>query len=148
MYLNTKRKEITLHCEIRNLTMKWISGIGSDKGLMYFVDSSENLLLCATDNNELIYQNNQNYDCIYYDFISSVKDVSISEFDIFPNPAQTNITISGTSGINSIEIYDMMGKIKKTYHPETNSISIDIKEFNSGLYLVKVNDEFYKVIFE
>ena len=76
-----------------------------------------------------------------------------SAINIYPNPANDNITIEFTADYNSIEIYDSFGR--KTMSRQVNTttgqqvIDVDISGYPSGLYLVVVKndtDRYYKRI--
>ncbi len=62
---------------------------------------------------------------------------------IFPNPANDRLNIqSNQANINSIEVFDVLGKqiiIKGNLNNSTNYI-VDISNLKTGFYFVKVND--------
>lgn len=61
-------------------------------------------------------------------------------FGIFPNPGKNvmNITLSNTNAIAMLEVYDVLGK--RIYMDELNETTnrINIANWNSGMYLIKV----------
>jgi len=59
-------------------------------------------------------------------------------FDLFPNPAQEQVVISG-NGINHIWMYNSEGK--EVYNCAAPCEKIDVSSLKRGLYLVKVTDE-------
>ena len=67
-----------------------------------------------------------------------------SQFDlenkitIYPNPASQIININANQNIDSIAIYDMLGKLIQTKNINSNTDSIDISNCNSGLYFCKI----------
>ncbi len=76
--------------------------------------------------------------------VLSTTDVQESKFDfsVYPNPAQDFITIKSRNTISSIEVFTLSGQ--KLLHEKTtsnNTTIIDVKSFNSGLYLLKINSE-------
>lgn len=76
--------------------------------------------------------------------VLSTTDVQESKFDfsVYPNPAQDFITIKSRNTISSIEVFTLSGQ--KLLHEKTtsnNTTTIDVKSFNSGLYLLKINSE-------
>jgi hypothetical protein len=64
---------------------------------------------------------------------------SSKQIRIFPNPANTSITINAPFQIESVEIIDFLGKI--VLQQKVNSdktVTIDVLNLNSGLFTVKV----------
>lgn len=61
-------------------------------------------------------------------------------FNVFPNPAQGLLTIDGV-GFQKAEIYTIQGK--KIY--ESSSPIINVEDFSSGVYLLKIIDEKGKI---
>jgi serine protease AprX len=77
----------------------------------------------------------------------SVTTSEINEFKLYPNPATNQVTISlGNQQNNkeiSIDVYDILGKqiLSNTYENSGNfEQSIDVSQFNSGIYLVRVGN--------
>ncbi len=62
------------------------------------------------------------------------------EFLIFPNPAKEFIQLT-TDGITNVNIYNSIGNHLGTYLVEYNSIQIDVSDYPSGLYFVRINDK-------
>ncbi|MCD4772030.1 MAG: T9SS type A sorting domain-containing protein [Bacteroidales bacterium] len=63
--------------------------------------------------------------------------------DVYPNPFNNEITISGTDNNQTIyvEIYDILGKMVFTQKYKTNKININLNGFDRGTYILKVKDE-------
>ena len=55
---------------------------------------------------------------------------------LFPNPAKTVVNIKSDSEILKIECYDLLGKM--VLNTASNQNRIDVSEFQSGMYLIKV----------
>ncbi len=70
----------------------------------------------------------------------SVNELSSSEFKVYPNPSNGvwNI-VSNNQEITSINVYDVLGKQVLTLNPNTQNVSIDASNLQSGLYFAKVN---------
>ncbi|WP_299126979.1 T9SS type A sorting domain-containing protein [uncultured Winogradskyella sp.] len=69
---------------------------------------------------------------------------ALSEFSISPNPAKDklNLKLNSFSAILNLEVYDVLGK--RIYKKSINRLetSIDVSNWKSGVYLVRVsNDE-------
>lgn len=66
-----------------------------------------------------------------------------SNYTLYPNPAKTHFKIDSKIAIDSIVIYDTLGKTIKTFQ---SSDSYDISGLVKGLYFVRVNNDFTKKI--
>lgn len=69
------------------------------------------------------------------------KNASIS---VYPNPAHSYFTLSGTSTIKLIELFDVGGKKIKTFQP-LNQNKYDVQELQQGVYFIRITavDETY-----
>lgn len=128
--------------EYYTMNIEWIEGVGSliEFNYPYVTDYfSLNSLNCFFRNGIKIYQS---------DFSASLGDCNIEtsinsytnqiEIQLYPNPAQENITIKATQNINQIEVIDYSGRIIRTItdinEPET---IINISGLKQGFYFVK-----------
>jgi hypothetical protein len=56
----------------------------------------------------------------------------------YPNPATDHLTIvSDNTAIETITVFDLMGNQLAVLHPNSNSITINVSEFASGVYIAK-----------
>lgn len=82
-----------------------------------------------------------------YSNIVSIKGHEIVPFKIYPNPASIKVWINFTpkqSGIHSIEVYDITGKIMlqrslACTKKSTTEKSLDISKFSAGVYQVRIS---------
>lgn len=66
----------------------------------------------------------------------SLDDNSLgNEIAIFPNPVQNNLQISSTENINSIAIFDILGK---QINVSSNTSTMDVSSLASGVYLAQI----------
>lgn len=76
-------------------------------------------------------------------FTLSQEEFAINDFDISPNPANNNFTINIPSFNENVtvNVYDVLGK--EVYNGKLNSMSstINVSQWNSGIYLVRVSTE-------
>ncbi len=136
-------------------TVRICERIGNISGYLlpepyYIADAEEGgALRCYSDN--VMSVSFQDKVC---DYIVSVDEISSQgSINIFPNPANDNITIELTADCHTIEIYDSFGRVLMSQQV-TESLShqvvdIDISKYPSGLYLVVVKDDnnrYYKRI--
>lgn len=75
---------------------------------------------------------------------SSLTNTSFTKkkFLLSPNPANSIVNISGDFEITTVELFDILGKkvLSSIQQDGVTSISLDVSQFQSGLYFVKVND--------
>ena len=64
-----------------------------------------------------------------------------ANYTIYPNPAKTHFKIDSKIAIDSIVIYDALGKTIRTFQSSEN---YDISGLERGLYFVRVNNDFTK----
>ena len=79
-------------------------------------------------------------DVFFGEFIVSTQDLKIEEIDVYPNPSNTEWTIfSKNKNINSVEIFDMQGKLIYTAFPNNEITIINAAHFSNGIYLAKIS---------
>jgi choice-of-anchor B domain-containing protein len=71
----------------------------------------------------------------------SIQDFEKNSIKLSPNPANNFVVIESPNKIESIEVFDIIGKKVKIINSiNTNSLNLDVKDLNSGIYIVKVNN--------
>jgi len=79
-----------------------------------------------------------------------VKDLDLASLKYYPNPADSELTVSYKEPIRSIEIYDILGKQIKVQKFETNEVRLDVSRLSSGTYMLKVQtdsgSQFVKIV--
>ncbi|WP_299102166.1 alpha-amylase family glycosyl hydrolase [uncultured Winogradskyella sp.] len=77
--------------------------------------------------------------------VLSIDDEAFYGFSIFPNPSENAFSIN--ANISNVEIYDLTGKLVKSYNGDfTKTDSFDISSLNSGIYMVRVQNENNQVL--
>src|SRR5690625_932289 len=87
---------------------------------------------------------NENQDIAYYSTANlSTPDFNILTFTIFPNPAQDQLNVRFVELPNntSLEIYDVQGKLLESLALSDLEIQLDVSEYASGLYFIKLIGE-------
>jgi hypothetical protein len=78
----------------------------------------------------------------WYSIITSVDgpEFAMNEFNIYPNPANNNVSIDLQPGVKvtSIEILDIQGKTLMHQQIKDMSLSFDVSTFQAGLYFVRI----------
>jgi hypothetical protein len=77
-------------------------------------------------------------DVLYLDEILGTDDFSAENFSVYPNPVQDVLNINTTSVVDTINVYDVLGKLVLQSQPDAVSPSIDMSTLSSGAYLVQV----------
>jgi Secretion system C-terminal sorting domain len=73
---------------------------------------------------------------------SGLKDRFTLDFQMFPNPAENNVTIINTyNGEIIIRIKDAVGRTHQTMNSNLGTISIDVSELTSGIYFVEIQHQ-------
>lgn len=144
--LGEKRKVLYLSDAGEN-ELYWISGIGSNRGLFYF-QYQDALLLCVKDNNDLIYKNDENYDCVFYDYVSSIDEIKSSSITVYPNPTSDNFIIKSNKIIEKVEVFNSVGKLILSVSPNAIGFSMDLDKYEKGIYFIRIDNETIKLIKE
>jgi hypothetical protein len=73
--------------------------------------------------------------------VLSVDEITESpEFKIYPNPVEENLFINTNANISSVAIYSTLGKkVYENLSFDNNAKQIDMSEFSSGIYLLKIS---------
>lgn len=64
-----------------------------------------------------------------------------TDFSVYPNPANTLITITSKQSIHRVEILNMTGQVMLSKTGDANFLNLDIESLSNGIYFVKVHDE-------
>lgn len=73
---------------------------------------------------------------VHYDL--NTDGFSKTKITMYPNPASTMVTISGTAVIENISLFNLLGQKVISDAPNAITTQIDISTLQSGAYLVKV----------
>ncbi len=78
-----------------------------------------------------------------YEDITGINDNCMANVNIYPNPVNDRLYIETSTQTQSIEIYDVYGRVQNLRNSETQKLrnSIDVSDLNSGIYFVKVKTE-------
>ena len=64
-----------------------------------------------------------------------------NDYKVYPNPASLYFAVNSEVEVESVVLYDLLGKAIKSYN---KSDRYDVSDLNKGLYFVKVNNDFTK----
>ncbi len=60
---------------------------------------------------------------------------------VYPNPAQSIINVKAKSNINSVQLYDVQGRLLQTQLTDQPNTSVDISGKTAGVYFLKITSE-------
>ena len=72
--------------------------------------------------------------------------LNTSEFDettvsVYPNPVQDILNISTQTNVESVVVYDVLGKVVLNVQPDAISPSVNVSALSSGAYMVQITTE-------
>ena len=122
--------------------------VGGHGTILFKIKSKNNLV-----NNDFVNKNAN----IYFDYNAPIEtnletttfavlsnsiftiDESVS---VYPNPASSLVTIQGKNTIESIELYDVQGRLLQVKTTDSKETTMDITDKTKGVYFLKINTEF------
>lgn len=99
--------------------------------IIYDTNGDEFLLITLPNVDELHYSP--------YPIILNSSDSELIEFDIYPNPASTVLSISSESSIQQLAVYSVRGQ--QLISMDGNTDSIDVSFLVGGIYLLEIISE-------
>ena len=79
-----------------------------------------------------------------------LNDLDLASLKYYPNPVDSELTVSYKEAIKLIEVYDILGKQIKTQKFDSNDVRIDVSTLSAGTYMVKVHtnagSQFIKIV--
>ncbi len=82
------------------------------------------------------------YDNLYVhkDTVLGVDEFALTDLNVYPNPSNNvwNVKTNNTT-MNSIHVFDMLGKQVLSLNPRSEEVQIDASTLNSGLYFAKID---------
>lgn len=75
--------------------------------------------------------------------IVNTKEVVKTNFNISPNPTDSELTITSPEKIQKIEIYDMSGNLVSQTNVDQKEKTIDVSNLYAGMYILKLHSKEY-----
>ncbi|GEC77437.1 hypothetical protein FAQ01_03070 [Flavobacterium aquatile] len=73
--------------------------------------------------------------------LSTGEFVSDNSINVYPNPAANFVTINSDSTINSIQLYDVQGRLLQTKIENNAEVTFDISNQSNGIYFFKIQSD-------
>jgi hypothetical protein len=70
----------------------------------------------------------------------SIEELQSNNLNIFPNPVTDKLYIISDAKIGTLKIYDALGNMILNRNFPTDSLTIDVSRFASGIYLLVISD--------
>jgi electron transfer flavoprotein alpha subunit len=137
----------------------YYGGSKSDDAIGICSDSRDNIIVSGTTSSISNIASPSAYQTTYYGggsdaFMAKFKDTtylppitainiansnSSNSVFIYPNPAQTNLTLehSALKAIEEVSIYNLLGEVISSQKASTEKVNLDISYLQEGIYLVK-----------
>ncbi|MDR2010251.1 MAG: DUF2436 domain-containing protein [Bacteroidales bacterium] len=68
---------------------------------------------------------------------NNIESNNLAELAVYPNPANTVLNVSSSSGISQIEIYNNFGQLVYEGQEDTNITIINLSDFGAGMYTLR-----------
>lgn len=139
------------------VTLTWEAPEGGN-ALAYRVYLNGNVIAESTTDTQLAYDCEYGYyvfavEALYENEMTSVKmakgvdykdHTTVAEnqenaYNIYPNPTNGNITVSGEN-ISLVEVYNICGQKVISLETKTSSVNVNMSELTAGVYMVKIVD--------
>ena len=67
-----------------------------------------------------------------------IEEFGVSEFSVYPNPTKDFWKLSNSSTIETLEVFDLQGKLLQSIIVNANATTIDATALQNGIYFVRV----------
>ncbi|MDG1760471.1 MAG: T9SS type A sorting domain-containing protein [Flavobacteriaceae bacterium] len=68
----------------------------------------------------------------------SIKKIEIPQFVTYPNPVQNELHVKGSTSVESIVIYDIMGRNVLSRLPNKSEFNLNVSHLKKGVYMIKI----------
>lgn len=72
-------------------------------------------------------------------FTLSINENELKETTVFPNPTDSEFTVTSQQTIRSLTVYDQQGRLLNKYTPNSNSYKISLERLPKGIYNIEVS---------
>lgn len=130
---------------------KYGGGIGFDKAISGVIDSNDNIYVAGFGFDTIAFDDLETYYDGYYPFLIKLNNENIvtnvqnlesnNSLQIFPNPVSNivNIKLNGIKeALRLLHLLDVNGSVLKEVESLNSNIEIDLSQFASGIYFIKI----------
>jgi PKD repeat protein len=126
------------------ISWNWNFGDGQSSDLespshIFTSDGEFTISLTVNDGNGTDMETKLNY--IKVGDVFSVQEISSDMIDLYPNPSNGFIKLTSVIDMTMVQIYDQSGKLLLSNKLSNKSETINLEDFNSGIYLIKIHTE-------
>lgn len=75
-----------------------------------------------------------------------VEEVANQGILLYPNPAMESVNLSGVPADANITIFNMSGSVVSNMKANDNVLNINVANYKSGIYFIRINSEVVKFI--
>lgn len=145
---NTNAKIVKLQGTTSFKDISFIEGIGVDYSF-HIIEQSWIYyeFLCSYKDNNQTFNNPDLADCYIPFTVTDISDIATGQVRIYPIPTNDKLTIEiNNSQTNNCKIYNINGNLINEFKFNSSELIIDITNYQTGLYLIKINDKMTKKI--
>ncbi len=73
------------------------------------------------------------------DGMLQVESLEAERFSIYPNPSNGKISCAAGNNLESIEVWNMEGKLIRTIQTNEKEVDLDLSQLTAGVYLIKLS---------
>ena len=75
------------------------------------------------------------------DITTGTANKQVNEIQIFPNPFDNELTITGNANLLPIETIDLLGRRQRVFYPTHETSTINLSNIPKGIYLLQIRDQ-------
>jgi subtilisin family serine protease len=98
----------------------------------------------ATDSDVMIVGGENVYHTFYLEpvsVITGIDEAQLSQVSISPNPSSNEVKIQANADISNLSVINQAGQLVFESNPNTSILTINVSEFGSGVYFVKISTD-------
>lgn len=76
----------------------------------------------------------------YSNTVSLRSDCGATQISVWPNPVTSAVTVAGLNGPARVQLINVVGQLVRELHAEATSLSIDMSNYASGRYIIRIVD--------
>jgi len=77
---------------------------------------------------------------------SNISDKSITDYNIYPNPAKSVLNISNATDLKQVEITNISGQVIQSVNVSAQNIALNVADLRNGFYILKLVNKNGKVL--